>query len=301
MAGKRLGITGPFRGAKNSFSITSKPPCNPHNDTIMSNPRRQRQSFPFLKPLTPLTPNTKVDSPAPTQHVADIGPTSKASLPSSTYGPRQRAKSFADKESRTVYALPTTSLGGSRVVTPTSTAPSSRRSSFAHSALSRRSSRRPSMSAREPTMSRRGSMWGDADEVVADNSDLTEEEKVIEAQNAFCSSLKALWGTGLGGMIQDTTLAFSNGWKNGEMIGAWFRFLCHLKFPKWAIHAALFTVDNIGLSKLEHAHVLVLLDQLSEQLRNLATSALAHPSAVEAYVFNTSASIFRSLNTPPST
>lgn len=159
--------------------------------------RKGRPSF--LRPLTQIAPQNSDTT------VAHLGPTSKGSIPSASAGSRPRSKSSAGKTADVVPGAvgPTVSAASSRA--------SSRRSSFAPNVAGHR---KPSIVAREPTSSRRGSIWSTFGEDPA-----TEEEKAEAARNALYSSFKTIWESGIDKISGDGWFSLITGWKSGEIIG----------------------------------------------------------------------------------
>ena len=165
--------------------------------------RKGRPSF--LRPLTQIAPQTSDTT------VAHLGSTSKGSIPSASAGSRPPSKSSAGK---TADVIPSsTGAAGPTASAPSSRA-SSRRSSFAPNVAGHR---KPSIVAREPTSSRRGSIWSTFGEDAATN--LTEEDKAEAARNAFSSSFKTIWESGIDKISGDWWISLITGWKSGEIIG----------------------------------------------------------------------------------
>ena len=166
--------------------------------------RKGRPSF--LRPLTQIAPQTSDTT------VAHLGTTSKGSIPSASAGSRPRSRSSTGK---TADVVPSSTTGA---VGPTASAPSSRASSR-HSSFAPNVAghRKPSIVAREPTSSRRGSIWSTFGEDAA--SDLTEEEKAEAARNAFYSSFKTIWESGIDKISGDWWISLITGWKTGDIIG----------------------------------------------------------------------------------
>ena len=89
-----------------------------------------------------------------------------------------------------------------------------------------------------------------------------EEDVKADAVKAFASATKTLWDSGVGGVLTDTWAALGAGWKKGEILD-------------------LFSVDGLGLSRIEQARVIVLIDDLQSQFQDLATASL---SLQEAFI-----------------
>ena len=134
------------------------------------------------------------------------------SVASATLGSRPRSKSLVAREAKVGRAAPTCSVGGrAGSVSAAASLPSSRRPSFA-------GNRR--MSTREPTVSRRGSVWSEfGDEAAPGGVDLTDEQRADEAQNAFTNSAKLLWENGVSVMVQNVWVAFTACWEKGDIVG----------------------------------------------------------------------------------
>lgn len=170
----------------------------------MSTRRGGRPSF--LRPLTQIAPEG-----------GELGPTSKGSIASASFGERPRSKSFPKAGS----AAPSSAIGSGGVfASPTTSRASSRHSSFApHSNPHRRLS---STAAREATSSRRGSMWssfGEEAAAGAGGANLTEEEKAFEARKAYVSSIKTIWDSGVNRIAGDLWASVLTGWTSGDIVG----------------------------------------------------------------------------------
>lgn len=172
------------------------------------NQRKGRPSF--LRPLTQIAP---LETPS-----SDLGPTTRGSIAYASQGTRPRSKSLSGKGIPVVgHATPTASI--SRGASPVSSAASSRRSSFV-------GHRRPSMVAREATMSRRDSIWSTfGDEAVpaggegAGTAVMTQEEKAVEARKAFVSAIKVIWDSGVSRIVQDLWESVGSAWTAGDIAG----------------------------------------------------------------------------------
>ncbi|KAF8332095.1 uncharacterized protein EI90DRAFT_924607 [Cantharellus anzutake] len=229
---------------------------------MLNSNRKQRPSF--LRPLTPISPlgtsRAENISSGQKENVL-MGPTSRGSLPSSVYGVRPRSKSVTGNQTHaTSFSAPSAKItrnGASSLgATPSGSARSSRHSSFAAE-----STRRPS-SVRDPTSSRRGSLWSEfGDDAVSGGRELTEEEKALEAQKSFASSAKTLWESGVDRLVVEAWSSFGQGWKSGDIVG-------------------LISVDRFNLPRVERARIIVLIDDLELQLQDLATTSLSLPGAI---------------------
>ncbi|KAF9515511.1 hypothetical protein BS47DRAFT_780729 [Hydnum rufescens UP504] len=175
--------------------------------------RRPRPSF--LRPLTQIAPQPTAPTrpegvPTPGRD-AVLGPASMGSVASATYGPRPRSKSLVAQEAKVGQAPPTSSVGGrTGNVGAAISLPSSRRSSFATGHR-----RTPT---REPTVSRRGSIWSEfGDEAPSGGIELNDEPKADEAQKAFANSTRLLWESGVDVMVTNAWAAFTACWKKGDI------------------------------------------------------------------------------------
>lgn len=177
----------------------------------MSTRRGGRPSF--LRPLTQIAPQSGANEGG-----GELGPTSKGSIASASFGERPRSKSFPKAGS----AAPSSAIGSGGVfASPTTSRASSRHSSFApHSNPHRRLS---STAAREATSSRRGSMWSSFGEEAAaggaGGANLTEEEKAFEARKAYVSSIKTIWDSGVNRIAGDLWASVLTGWTSGDIVG----------------------------------------------------------------------------------
>ncbi|KAF8315916.1 hypothetical protein DL93DRAFT_2227189 [Clavulina sp. PMI_390] len=216
--------------------------------------RKGRPSF--LRPLTQIAPQDGVASTP-----ADLGTTSKGSIASFSQGDRPRSKSFTDKAG---HAAPTSSFGiASPRSTPASSRAPSRRQSFAPHVESHR---RPSMVAREATLSRRDSIWSTfGEDAPASGAVLTPEEKAIEARRAFVGSSKIIWQSGINRIVGDLWDSLIKGWKSGDIVG-------------------LFSIEDIGLTRVQHARAVVEFSAIGTQLQALAAASIALPSGAKACV-----------------
>jgi hypothetical protein len=238
--------------------------------------RRQRPSF--LRPLTqiapqPTAPTRSEGVPTPGRD-AVLGPASMGSVASATYGPRPRSKSLVAQEAKVGHAPPTSSVGGrTESVGAAISLPSSRRSSFATG------HRR--ISTREPTVSRRGSIWSEfGDEAPSGGIELNDEQKAHETQKAFANSTRLLWESGVDVMVTNAWAALTACWKKGDIVGETHQATNLILILNTS--AGLVSIDNLGLPRLEHATVVVLIDELQSRLQSLATSTFSSPEAIEA-------------------
>lgn len=181
--------------------------------------RKQRPSF--LRPFTPISPVvvSRADSTSNiNKENSPLGPTSRGSIASSACGMRPRSKSVSANQAPASFSAPSARITSDGVAsfgaTPAGSAASSRRSSFAPGFASRQSS------TRDPTVSRRGSVWSEfGDEAFTGGQESTEEERAIEAQEAFANSIKVLWESGVDKIAFQAWSSFAQGWKAGDIVG----------------------------------------------------------------------------------
>ena len=147
------------------------------------------------------------------------------------------------------------------------------------------------MVAREATSSRRGSIWSTFGEDTAGGgiAHLTEEEKAEEARKAFANSFRTIWESGIDNISCDLWHSLLAGWKSGEIIGA-----IHLPLRPLILGfvesdnsplnniPGLFSIDHLGLSRIEHARAIVLTDELHARLQALAVATLALPGSIQS-------------------
>ncbi|KAG8934171.1 hypothetical protein FRC02_010437 [Tulasnella sp. 418] len=228
--------------------------------------RQHRQSFPFLKPLTPITHGNAKSSPLASP--ALMGPTTRSSLPMASYGHRQRSQSFVPNNDSATPRHPSSSVHSH--TTGRSNTTLSRTSSRRSSLHSRRASMlsAANSSTREPNLIRRGSstVWSELQGPTMDfPEDMDPDEKRKEQITRLQSTFNGLWHDGAGKLVIDLAEALAKAWFAGEI-------------------TALRDASNLNLGKSDYAHVIVETEALIEQVTILVRIFVTSPELSDLIV-----------------
>jgi hypothetical protein len=172
-------------------------------------PRAHRQSFPFLKPLTEITPVTRTFQPTTPNLSSTLNPSAAVN---NAQAARVRSKSngVGSGLAQTGVAVPD-AFAGSNTKSWTRQTSSRRSSTY---------SRRSSMVARDPDMSRKGSaVWSELDGALNEDQIQNPEQKRRDQIARLASTFKGLWQDGVGTLSYDVFKAFSESWFSGEVAG----------------------------------------------------------------------------------